>query len=375
MALALLAGLAPRTQQALADQDPLIQRAVFAEEQLWLLDGGGRLSRLADSGERIDVATPDQVLELFVADGRIAIVTCPLTSCPPEMPYGRWTVRRRVGQDWTTIGEIASRGESLIATIAAEGTITLLTTHRIIDLGGRHTETALAQPSHDMFDPSKPLEQQQAATSFPFPLTYLYGTRSMSSTRLNSTRTKSWPVKAALMTSRHIFIGYNAGEFGGGLQRIDRATGVVSDIGDDEPIHGIVSIPWKPDCVAVAVGLIHMVASGRIVEVCDRSVRLLYEQHVPKEIVTDANGRIGEIPEHTTAFFGLMRTGDDLLAAGHDGLYQISRGDAVRQIPSPPFKDIGDVAVSFDIPNLVLVLTSANRRSSLSGSPPLLVQR
>ncbi|CCD95126.1 hypothetical protein BRAO375_40014 [Bradyrhizobium sp. ORS 375] len=41
----------------------------------------------------------------------------------------------------------------------------------------------------------------------------------------------------------------------------------------------------------------------------------------------------------------------------------------------PHFKDIGVTAVSFDIPGLALVLTSANQRFSLSGNTPLLVSR
>ncbi|XUM23475.1 hypothetical protein ACRAVF_09170 [Bradyrhizobium oligotrophicum S58] len=48
---------------------------------------------------------------------------------------------------------------------------------------------------------------------------------------------------------------------------------------------------------------------------------------------------------------------------------------SIRQIPLPHFKEIGGVAVRFDVPGLVLVLTAANRRFSVSGSTPMLVPR
>ncbi|CCE03535.1 hypothetical protein [Bradyrhizobium sp. STM 3809] len=373
--LVLLAGFAQAARRALADQDPLILRAVFAEQRLWLVGSDGELSSIAENGERLDAAMPDRVLDLFVQEGRVVIVTSQRKTCAQWManPNALWTVRRRVGTGWETVAEIACRGETLVTAGATGETITLLTEQRIINLtGGSQSETTLSRSSSDelsrMFDPSRPLDQQQATINFPFPLTYLYRLGSGPSRRAGL-------VGAMLVTPAHIFVGYNAGEFGGGLKRIDRATGAIFDIGDDEPIHGIVSIPWKPDCVAIAVGLVHMVASGRIMEVCDHSVRVLYERKVSEETVSNADGRTGWIPEHTTAFFGLMRTGEDLLAAGHDGLYRISSGDVVRQIPLPHFKDIGGIAVSFDIPDLALVLTSANQRFSLSGLTPLLVAR
>lgn len=78
---------------------------------------------------------------------------------------------------------------------------------------------------------------------------------------------------------------------------------------------------------------------------------------------------------YTTAFFGLQQTGENLLAVGHDGLYQIGQEDLVRRGPLPHFNEIGGVAVSFDIPGLALVPTTANRRFSVSGSTPMLVPR
>ncbi|MGJ4952520.1 hypothetical protein [Bradyrhizobium sp. HKCCYLS20291] len=56
-----------------------------------------------------------------------------------------------------------------------------------------------------------------------------------------------------------------------------------------------------------------------------------------------------------SAFFGLQRRDGDLLALGHDGLYQIGEGDRAQQIPFPTFKLDDRLGVSFDLPDAVLV--------------------
>lgn len=145
-----------------------------------------------------------------------------------------------------------SRGDALVA--AASNMV--LTDSRMIDFtDGRQSETALTLPfstiSQPLFDPSKPLDEQQAKAAFPFPLTYLYELGSGRSKPL-----KHWPAEAVLVTPKHVFVGYNAGEFGGGLQRIDRTTGIVSNIDDIDgdlcggnlnpacdPVNGLATIP------------------------------------------------------------------------------------------------------------------------------------
>ncbi|WP_257170012.1 hypothetical protein [Bradyrhizobium sp. SRS-191] len=370
-----------------------IHRAVFAEGRLWLLDTGGRLSSLAEGGERSDVPTPDPVMELLTQDQRVVIVTCPEQSCS-SAPVARWIVRRRVGDDWETVADIATKGEQFRA---ATSTM-LLTDSRMIDLaGGALAETALTSRASD---PITERPKPQAGEHFRFGGSWqLTGSGTIDLTEgmpwqaparsplVRPKPLRSLPVAAVLVTPRHVFVGYNAGEWGGGLQRIDRTTGVVSDIDDVEgdlcggklnpacdPVNGLAVIPWKQDCIAVAVGLIHMLAHGRIVEVCDRAVHLLYSHEIQERLST-ADGRPGSMWTYTSAFFGLQQTGEELLAVGHDGLYQIGRGDLVRQIPLPRFRPADGLAVSFDMPGLVLVLTTANRRFSLSGSTPMLLPR
>jgi hypothetical protein len=75
------------------------------------------------------------------------------------------------------------------------------------------------------------------------------------------------------------------------------------------------------------------------------------------------------------AFFGLVRQGNDLWAVGLGGIYRVHKDGVDRALPLPMFKQVGSTSVSFDLPNLVLVVTQINRRYSVSGGAPILVPR
>jgi hypothetical protein len=191
-----------------------------------------------------------------------------------------------------------------------------------------------------------------------------------------------------LVTTDHVFVGYNAGEWGGGLRRIDRRTGHVEVVARNvsgelcggplntgcDPVNGIVTEPWKPECVVVAVGLVHMSPHGRLVQVCGPSVQRLLVRPYGDESPRDPTNKDDE-PFSTVAFFGLARAGDVLWAVGIDGLYQVGVRGAVKQRPLPAFTNVGGVEVSFAIPHMVLVLTRVNQRRSASGNVPMLVPR
>jgi len=72
-------------------------------------------------------------------------------------------------------------------------------------------------------------------------------------------------------TSDKLFVGFSAGEWGGGLHRIDRRSGNVTQVERNtagglcggplnsacDPVNGITAVPWNPDCIVAAVGLVH----------------------------------------------------------------------------------------------------------------------
>jgi hypothetical protein len=125
-----------------------------------------------------------------------------------------------------------------------------------------------------------------------------------------------------------------------------------------------------------------MVGLPQVNEVCGATVRRLYVRawqwsqfgKAKTEPPSDQDRQDQDIYP-SEAFFGLTRQGDRLWAAGTDGIYEIGRDSGVRVRPLPPFKQVGDFYVSFDLPGLVLVLTHINRRFSVSGAAPILVPR
>ncbi|GLH76804.1 hypothetical protein SSBR45G_17120 [Bradyrhizobium sp. SSBR45G] len=370
------------TNSGLAIPGLEIRRAVFADGRLWLLHKGGQLSSLAENGERVDVTTLDRVIELFIQHGHATIVTCPQQTCT------RWTVRQRVGDDWAATSDIASQDDAFLAAMASGDTITVVTDNRLIEIdGGTQTEIPLVLPPAPwpgpMLAPATPSKERQPETVFALPPSYVFQPSLVPSKPL-----KNWPVGAVLMTPKYVFIGYSAGEWGGGLQRVERATGMVSDIiavDDDlcggplnpacDPVNGLAIIPWKPDCVAAAIGLIHSLPHGRLVEVCQNTVRVLYAQPIPDHLIRDADGPPARLRLYTIPFFGVQRLGGDLLAAGYDGLYRIGPNGLVQRDLLPAFKRTNDVGVSFDIAGLALVRTEIDQRLSSSGSAPMVVPR
>jgi hypothetical protein len=317
-------------------QETFISRALFADEQLWVLSDAGSLRSIAEgSNEALTIDLPEPALDLWIEDGQPAVVTCDRNDCR------EWVLRSRSRSgEWIIKARVATEGDALVATASAGSATLLLTTRRHIDVvGDKQSAVALSQP----------LDRRPIATTH--------------------------------VTPTSIFVGLNAGEWGGGLLRIDRKTGAVAAIESNEsgvlcggplntdcdPVNGIATMPWNPDCVAVAIGLVHFDSRGRIVEVCGSRVRRLYFKPRLWPLFR-------EIPT-TVAFFGLVRRHEMLWAVGIDGIYQIGPDGAAPPEPLPAFKNIGGIGVSFDVPNVVLVLTSINRRFSMSGSVPMLVPR
>jgi hypothetical protein len=285
---------------------------------------------------------PEPVLDLWSQGRQPAVIKCGHDSCTD------WTLRERVDGLWTVTARVSTEGDRLVAVSHVDGTVTLLTRRRIIEIvGDRQTATALLQPL----------------------------------------RTR--PVASVYIAPASIFIGFNAGEWGGGLQRIDRKTGEVLAIERNtsgelcggplntecDPVNDIAAEPWKPECIAVAVGLVHFAPHGRIVEVCGDIVRRLYVKPYGKQPPGNEVTRKYDEPFSTVAFFGLSRRAGTLWAIGIDGIYQIGPEGVTQSAPLPRFKQIDGLSVSFDLPDVVVVLTDINRRLSISGSVPILVPR
>lgn len=324
-------------------QESFLIRAVFAQQRLWLLSDAGELSTIAENGDvRIMQKLPAPVLDVCVSEGHPMVVT------GRQGESSIWTIRKWINQSWSTVAVVPSDGDHLVAINCVGEASTVLTTARLIAIGKSGTAHAVTL----------------------------------------SGKLHPGVVSASYGNADQMFIAINAGEWGGGLQRINRNTGEIVDVERNisgtlcggplnsacDPVNGIASEPWKPDCLAVAVGLVHMSTHGSIVEVCGEVIRPLYvKTHMSGLWAELLNGRPPRA--ETVAFFGLTSRDDKLWAVGNDGLYEIDSHGQATITALPRFKSIGGIDVSFANPHVVLVMTSANERHAVSGSVPMLVPR
>lgn len=324
-------------------QESSLIRAVFTGGQLWALSDAGELFRITEGKHTpVEERLSEPALDLCLLGGRPAVITCKRGSC------ASWTLRRWFSGKWSVETTLQAASDEFIALSCDQDTAAVLTSRRLIKLDSTAPQTVAL-----------------------------------------SERIQTGPVTSVHVTNNHAFVGINAGEWGGGLRRIDRRTGKVSVVERNltgelcggplnsgcDPVNAIASQPGRPDCVVAAVGLVHFSPRGRLVEVCGDRVRRLYFKPYGDSSPEHVKRGKGDEPFETVAFFGLVREGETLWAAGIDGIYRLERGDVAFYAPLPTFKRVGGFHVSFALPRLVLVLTSVNQRRSISGSVPMLVPR
>jgi hypothetical protein len=323
-----------------AAMQPVV-RAVFVQDRLWLLQLDGRLASLTPNGAKPEAVTfAGKAVELCKSADRVTAVI--------DDQRGAWTVQQHSSERWIVGAKLPTNGDTLVAVDCyGEGSITLVTNRRLIQVqGGSVSEQWLQQ------ELKPPLDD---------------GT--------------------ALTTAEAIWVGFNAGEWGGGLKRINRKDGVATTIERNksgehcggplntpcDPVNAVAVAPWKPSCVVAAVGLVHMMPHGRIIEVCGKEVRRLYFKPLAPQPSKDT--LYDREPSSTIAFFGLAHDGQALWALGIDGLYRFTGAQSPEFRPLPKFENRGGYLVSFDIPGIALVMTGVNQRASMSGTVPIMAAR
>ncbi len=324
--------------------DWMISRAVFAGGRLYVLADDHRLASLAEEDRsltRHDLDGP--VLDICVQGGE------PLALTGTDEGAQIWTLRRLHGGHWRVERTVTRANDGPVSLACGPDGIFLLTSRRLLDL-------------------SRP--------------------------RITSLRLRGDPFFARVtsvvhVTPQAVFIGLNSGEWGGGLRRIDRRSGRIETIAHSatsdrcdgplstvcDPVQGLATPPWRPDCVVAAIGLIHMLEHGRLTLVCPDRIEQFYvamDSEAEGQPGTEgaAEGDYGSI-----AFFGLAASGNGLIAIGHNGLHRIGPNGSATVIPLPRFTRVGNVLVSFALPDVVLVITGINGRASVSGAVPIMAVR
>lgn len=183
----------------------------------------------------------------------------------------------------------------------------------------------------------------------------------------------------ALTASGQLYVGENAGEWGGGLIRVNVVTGVSRyverrDNGCDGPLNrecnpvtAVILDPNDGRCVIASIGLRHVMELGRVLRVCGTRLSVVAELPCP--------GR--PAAEHCSlGMFGLARDGrSGFWAVSGSTLYHF-RGDTIdQQVPIPKFQNRAGLAYSEAIPGLLVLSTDINWRKSVSGPTPLIGSR
>lgn len=199
-------------------------------------------------------------------------------------------------------------------------------------------------------------------------------------------------IPSTLIMGSQLFLGFNVGEFGGGLAAVDLRTGrvgqpqhVVGDLCDGllnpecDPITGLVRDPADPGCILASIGLSHFLMSGRILRICGSRIEVAFRRSIeaPTGLLERKlrELRTGEVdrPRNEEAFFGMVTTSRQVVwAVGEYGLYRLEGGRWVRQ-SRPTLQPRGALAIADAVPDLLLLSTDTNAAVSLSGSTPMLV--
>ena len=179
-----------------------------------------------------------------------------------------------------------------------------------------------------------------------------------------------------------IYVGFNRGEWGGGLQLVDLRSGVVANVerrdtkelctgplnSDCDPVTGIIPDSQNKDCVVAAVGLVHLgFSEGRILRVCGQRVSLVAELALP----TDKKDAFRQ----TEAFYGIAPAGDGgFWAITWRALYRFSaNGNKEKEYSLPKLEPVSGVYLSRELPGAIVLRTDVNWAVSTSGYTPLIV--
>lgn len=324
-----------------------IKRALFFDDRLWMLSDDGELVALKPTGaEPESVSVPDKAFDICISGKHLVIATMGQNG-------STWNFYRQSQAEWLPYDSIPTSDDKVIAINCDDDRIVLLTNRRLIKFGDIKfgDQAPTIQPLSQRIEP-------------PFAAATVLGTET------------------------HLWVGFNSGEWGGGLKRISLRNGSVETIESNisgetcggplnsscDPVNGIVASPWRSGCIVAAIGLVHFSPHGRIIEICDKNLRRLYFK--PFEMDSFDNTKLddGE-PWSTVAFFGLARVGETLWSTGINGLYRFSNDRRPSFQDFPKFENRDGYRVSFEIPGIVLVLSDLNRRVSVMGAVPIIVKR
>ena len=141
-----------------------------------------------------------------------------------------------------------------------------------------------------------------------------------------------------------VYVGANLGEWGGGLRRIDLATGSIAFVtqpSDElcgglinpecDPVVGAFPDPDHAGCILTGVGLAHLsLRRGAVLRVCGSTITPVFSAPMPRGTDPFVSG--------DWPFYSLVQTRDGWIAVS-DGRYFQLRAGEVAEHPLPPLRD------------------------------------
>jgi hypothetical protein len=151
-----------------------------------------------------------------------------------------------------------------------------------------------------------------------------------------------------------IYVGFDLGEFGGGMYAIDPATGTVSEVTTVlspeeaafyakhnlrlpprlilDAITGVARDIARPDCVLATEGLWHMgSASGRLLRACGAAAEVIFRQRVALSDAKEFSPAFNASGSNTWPLYSVGATRDGWIALARSSyLFRSSRGVVSR---------------------------------------------
>jgi len=208
--------------------------------------------------------------------------------------------------------------------------------------------------------------------------------------RLDGHVWRAKPLSAELGWSEHavhvlaggrLYLGFDNGEWGGGLRSIDLTSGRVEEIENYDPvtpcsgplysqctpITSLIADAERPGCVLAAAGLVHFLSHGAVLSVCGANAKVVLE----REFGSDADDDESKI-RMSEAFYGLAPADDGYWAITPWDLYHVRPGGRLARVPLV-LRQSNGLVMQRPVPELLVLQTDIRARVSLSGATPLVV--
>jgi hypothetical protein len=324
------------------DEAADIIKAVYLKGRLYTLTDNGELAVWAEgAAQNKMVKTPDQVHSFCALNGELFIVTAKKGASTGYLWSGE-------SDSWTREAEIKSSTKNPFISLDCTGT--------------------------------EPFLVSGATIVMP---------RSGRAIPVKSNATEFGGFATTLQHGGYLYVGVNAGEWGGGLQRISLTSGKAErvDASDPkelcggvlnkscDPVTGLAADPANPDCIIATTGLVHMLPHGSVLRICGEKISLAYS----KPYTLDPNWRFDpkNISEsnYSVPYFSLGGDGRKVWAVGSDGIYHFATDKLPAFSAFPRPHRTPPSRIDWSNPEFILIRTGMNQRHSLSGGSLILVPR